>query len=153
MGVGTCGRACAFSDIVVNMPHAIITGWDDRSCAMDWTLCHRQVRTLLGVVSFGSTTMVSSCTLAAIIANSSWTIFARASMSLPSHPQAAGWWMAPSISPQLFKLSTKIYLSQRLFEGYLKTVVTVVHFFSLLATIRPNKKAQGLIFATSTNPL
>jgi hypothetical protein len=61
--------------------------------------------------------------------------------------------MAPSISPQLSKLSTKIYLSQRLFEGYLKIDVTVAHFFSSLATIRPNKRAQGLIFATSTNPL
>jgi hypothetical protein len=49
--------------------------------------------------------------------------------------------MAPSISPQLSKLSTKIYLSQRLLEGYLKTPITVVHFFSSLATIRPNKRA------------
>jgi hypothetical protein len=46
-----------------------------------------------------------------------------------------------------------MYLSQRLLESYLKTAVTVAHFFSSLATIRPNKKAQGLIFATSTNPL
>jgi hypothetical protein len=54
---------------------------------MDWTLCHGEVGTLLDVVNFGTTIMVSSCTLAAIIANSSWTIFAQASMSLPSHPQ------------------------------------------------------------------
>jgi len=46
-----------------------------------------------------------------------------------------------------------MYLSQRLLESYLKTAVTVAHFFSSLATIRPNKRAQGLIFATSTNPL
>jgi hypothetical protein len=58
---------------------------------MDWTLCHGQVGTLLDVVSFGTTFMVSSCTLAAIITSSSWTIFAQASMSLPSHPQAVGW--------------------------------------------------------------
>jgi hypothetical protein len=61
--------------------------------------------------------------------------------------------MAPSISPQLSKLSTKIYFSQRLPEGYMKTTITVAHFFSSLARIRPNKRAQGLIFATSTNPL
>jgi hypothetical protein len=61
--------------------------------------------------------------------------------------------MVPSISPQLSKLSTKIYFSQRLLEGYLKTAVTVAHFFSSLATIKPNKRTQGLIFATSTNPL
>jgi hypothetical protein len=61
--------------------------------------------------------------------------------------------MTPSISPQLSKLSTKIYLSKRLPEGYLKIVVIVVHFFSSITTIRPNKRAHGIIFTTSTDPL
>jgi hypothetical protein len=44
--------------------------------------------------------------------------------------------MAPSISPQLSKLSTKIYLSQRLPEGYLTTLLEIMSYATIMFATR-----------------